>query len=67
MKLEYTIREVAQLRGVHPDTVRRQIRAGEIYARIELDDHLRSAIYRIPHEELLKIKAKLGGRPKKLA
>jgi hypothetical protein len=64
-KMKYTIREAASIRGVHPDTVRRQIRAGKLKAKLEFVDLLKSSIYFIPKNELHKITAKPGGRPKK--
>ena len=61
-KAEYTIREAAELRGVHPRTVRRQIKRGDINARVEFVAALQTSIYYIPRKELPKIQAKPGRR-----
>ncbi len=65
-KKEYTIREAAELRGVHPNTVRRKILRRQIVARAEFIQALKTSIYYIPGSELPKIKAEPGGRPRKL-
>ncbi|MBI5651168.1 MAG: helix-turn-helix domain-containing protein [Chloroflexi bacterium] len=57
----YTIREAAELRGIHTDTVRRQIRRGEILAE------LKGNLYIIPPLELKKIKVRPAHGPKKTA
>lgn len=62
---EFTIRQAAEIRNVHPDTVRNKIKAGKIKARLTFVDLLRSNIYFIPESELKKITAEPGGRPKK--
>ena len=60
--MKYTIREAAELRGVHPNTVRRKILRGQIRAQLKFVELLRSNIYLIPRQELPKIKAEPGKR-----
>jgi len=61
---EFTIRQAAEIRKVHPDTVRAKIKAGKISARlITLPGP--TSIYLISEKELEKITAEPGGRPRK--
>jgi len=62
---EFTIRQAAEIRNVHPDTVRARIKAGKIIAHLKFVDLLRSNIYFIPESELKKITPEKMGRPKK--
>jgi excisionase family DNA binding protein len=56
----YTVEEIAQELGVHPDTVRRWIRKGELEA-IDLGG---SAGYRITQEALERFLRDRASRPK---
>jgi transposase len=64
---EFTIRQAAEILKVHKDTVRRQIRSGEIKAELKIAEQLRSAIYFISKSELEKIKVRPAHRPRKTA
>lgn len=55
----YTIREAAEILGLNPTTIRRQIWNGEINAV------LKGNIYLIPNDELSRIKIRPAHGPKK--
>jgi predicted site-specific integrase-resolvase len=63
--MEYTIREAANIRGVSTKTIRRQILAGEVKAKLTISEPLKVSIYLIPKNEIRKIRTKPSGRPRK--